>query len=100
MSFTRFVSICTVVMFFCIMFMGISKAANDNYIGLQNLRSRTIVYCYDNDDYTAEQCASHYETLGYTRFRNIPSRAAKYDFLTVDTYPTRRWRNGEYSPRW
>ena len=101
MSFTRFISICTVVMFFCIVFMGISKAEyEDFYIGLQDLRSRTVVYCYDNDEYSAEECASYYETQGYTRFRDIPSRSAKYDFLTVDTYPTRRWRTGEYSPRW
>ena len=101
MSFTRFISICTVVMFFCIIFIGTSKAThNDSYIGLQNLYSRTIVYCYDGNKYSAEQCASFYETQGYTRFRNIPSRSAKYDFLTVDTFPTRRWRNGEYSPRW
>ena len=101
MSFTRFVSICTVVMFFCIIFMGISKASSDEfYIGLQDLRSRTVVYCYDNDEYSAEECASYYESKGYTQFRDIPSRSAKYDFLTVDTYPTRRWRTGEYSPRW
>ena len=101
MSFTRFISICTVVMFFCIIFMGISKAAFDNtYIGLQNLTTRTIVYCYNSNNSSAEECASYYETKGYTRFRDIPSRSAKYDFLTVDTYPSRRWRNGEYSPRW
>lgn len=100
MTLTKFVSICSTIVFFCIMFMGISKASSNYYIGLQNLQSRTIVYCYDNDDYTAEQCASYYETQGYTRFRDIPSRVAKYDFLTVDTYPTRRWRNGELSPRW
>ena len=80
--------------------MGISKASSPYYIGLQNLRSRTVVYCYDNEEATAEQCATYYETQGYTRFRNIPARTAKYDFLTVDTYPTRRWRNGELSPRW
>ena len=100
MSFTRFVSICSIVMFFCIVFMGISKASNDHYIGLQDLRSRTIIYCYNNEQYSAEQCASYYESQGYTRLRDIPSRSAKYDFLTVDTYPTRRWRNGEHFPRW
>lgn len=101
MSFTRFISICTVVMSFCIIFMGISKAASDNsYIGLQNLRSRTIIYCYNNNSRSAEECASYYETKGYVRFNNIPSRSAKYDFLTVDTYPARRWRNGDTSPRW
>jgi hypothetical protein len=63
----------------------------------------TVVYntnCYDNEETTAEQCASYYETQGFVRFRDIPSRVAKYDFLTVDTFPTRRWRNGELSPRW
>ena len=100
MTLTRFVSICSTIVFFCMMFMGISKASDEYYIGLQNIRSRTIVYCYNGNDYTAEQCASYYETQGFTRFRDIPSRMAKYDFLTVDTYPTRRWRNGELAPRW
>ncbi|MBR2922717.1 MAG: hypothetical protein IKC10_05295 [Alphaproteobacteria bacterium] len=100
MTLTKFVSVCSIIVFFYIMLMGISKASNNYYIGLQNLRSRTVVYCYDNEQTTAEQCASYYETQGYTRFRDIPSRTAKYDFLTVDTYPTRRWRNGELSPRW
>lgn len=101
MSFTRFVSICTVVIFFSMVFIGISKADfSDNYIGLQNLRSRTVVYCYDSEDTSAEDCALYYETKGYTRFRDIPSRSAKYDFLTVDTYPGRRWRAGEHFPRW
>lgn len=81
--------------------MGISKAASNNtYIGLQNLQSRTVVYCYNNNNTSAEECASYYETKGYTRFNNIPSRTAKYDFLTVDNYPSRRWRSGELSPRW
>ena len=100
MSFIKIVSLCSTVLFFYIIFMGISKAANEYYIGLQNLTTRTVIYCYNGSDKTAEQCASYYETQGYTRFRDIPSRAAKYDFLTVDTYPTRRWRNGELFPRW
>lgn len=100
MSFTKIVSVCTTVLFFCIIFMGISKASGDNYIGLQNLTTRTVVYCYDGSNHSAEECATYYETQGFTRFRDIPSRSAKYDFLTVDTYPTRRWRDGEYFPRW
>ena len=80
--------------------MGISEASSEYYIGLQNTYTRTIVYCYNGNGYTAEDCATYYETQGYTRFRDIPSRSAKYDFLTVDTYPTRRWRSGEHSPRW
>ena len=80
--------------------MGISKASNEYYIGLQNLSTRTVVYCYNGSNQTAEDCALYYESKGYTRFRNIPSRAAKYDFLTVDTYPTRRWRDGDLFPRW
>ena len=90
MSFTKIVSICSTAVFFCMLFMGISKASNYYYIGLQNLRTRTIVRCYNGENSSAEDCASYYETRGYTRFRDIPSRAAKYDFLTVDTYPTRR----------
>ena len=100
MTLTKFISICSTIVFFYILFIGISKASQDYYIGLQNLSSRTVVYCYNNEYYSAEECAAYYETQGYTRFRDIPSRRAKYDFLTVDTYPTRRWRSGELIPRW
>ena len=74
--------------------------ADNDSVGLQNLHTRTIIYCYSNSDYTAEECASFYETQGFTRMRNIPQKPAKYDFLTVETYPTRRWRDGEKTPRW
>ena len=100
MSFTKIVSVCSTVVFFYILFISISKASNDYYIGLQNLTTRTVVYCYNGTTQSAEQCATYYESKGYTRFRDIPTRTAKYDFLTVDTYPTRRWRNGDFSPRW
>ena len=87
MTLTRFISICSTIVFFCLLFMGISKASGNNYIGLQHLRSRTVVYCYDNEQTSAEECASYYETQGYVRFRDIPSRTAKYDFLTLLTFP-------------
>lgn len=79
---------------------GNAFAANSDSVGLQNLHTRTIIYCYTNSDYTAEECASFYETQGFTRMRDIPQKPAKYDFLTVETYPTRRWRDGEKTPRW
>ena len=37
---------------------------------------------------------------GYVRLREIPYKPADYDFLKTDTYPTRRWRGGELTPRW
>ncbi len=69
-------------------------------IGLQNLRDRTIVRCYGNNENSAEDCARYFEQKGYVRFRDIPYKTANYDFLKVDTYPTRRWRDSETTPRW
>lgn len=34
------------------------------------------------------------------RFEDIPYKTANYDFLKTGTYPTRRWRPGEITPRW
>ena len=77
-----------------------SAFPEEDVIGLQNLRNRNIVRCYGGETSSAEDCARHYEEKGYVRFRDIPSTAAKYDFLKVDTFPTRRWRNNESTPRW
>ena len=71
-----------------------------NPIGLQNLDSREVVYCYDNSENSAESCAQYFERKGYVRFRDIPYKTANYDFLKVDTYPTRRWRDSEITSRW
>lgn len=98
--FNRILSYCSIFLFLCLIFCAIANAGETPRIGLQDLSTREIVYCYSNPSYTAEECASHYETMGYTRFSNIPSKPAKYDFLTLDTYPSRRWRNGEITPRW
>lgn len=71
-----------------------------NPIGLQNLDNRALVYCYDNAENTAESCAQYFERNGYVRLRDIPYKTANYDFLKVDTYPTRRWRDNEVTSRW
>lgn len=100
MNLTKILSICTIIAFCFLIFAASSHAAVQDSIGLQNLRSREIVHCYANSHYSAEDCAKYFESQGYTRMRDIPYKTAKYDFLTVDTYPTRRWRNGELTPRW
>lgn len=100
MSYNRVLSIACIITFFCLIFAAVVEAAPNERIGLQDLRTRTIVYCYNNPQHSAEDCATYYESQGYTRVKDIPSKIAKYDSLTVDTYPTRRWRNGELTPRW
>lgn len=72
----------------------------EEMISLQNLKNRNIVYCYNSEQQSSEVCAKYFEKKGYTRFRDIPYKTAKYDFLKKDTYPTRRWRDGEQTPRW
>ncbi len=78
----------------------IGNSENGRFIGLQNMRSRTIVRCYAADEQAMEDCAAAYERKGFVRFRDIPYKTAGYDFLKVDTYPTRRWRDSELTPRW
>jgi hypothetical protein len=72
--------------------------ATDIY--LQEPFSRVVAHCYASAEYAAEACAKMFEQKGYVRFRNIPYKTARYDFLTKDTYPTRRWRENERTPRW
>lgn len=69
-------------------------------IRLQNLKTRLIVVCHESIYETADTCARFYEQHHYVRLTDIPYKVAKYDRLTKDTFPTRRWRNGERTPRW
>lgn len=75
-------------------------ANDEDTIVLQNLHSRVLAYCYSSERNPAEFCAQSFEKLGYVRLRDIPYKPAEYDFLKTDTYPTRRWRGGELTPRW
>lgn len=88
-----------------------ATAFNDIDTGYYGIRSTTEIYlqhpftrvvarCYASAEYAANACAEMFEQKGYVRFRNIPYKTAKYDFLTKDTYPTRRWREHEKTPRW
>ena len=70
------------------------------YITLQQPTTRVIATCYRSEDVSAEACAKIFESKGYVRLRNIPYKTADYDFLKTDTYPTRRWRGNEDTPRW
>lgn len=69
-------------------------------IYLQQPFTRALARCYASAGYAAEACARQFEEHGYVRLRNIPYKTANYDFLTKDTYPTRRWRENELTPRW
>lgn len=69
-------------------------------INLQNPFTRKIARCYNNNFSSAEECARYFEQHGFVRFRDIPYKTANYDFLHVDTYPTRRWRDSELTSRW
>ena len=69
-------------------------------IYLQEPFTRVIARCYASAEYAAKACATEFEKQGYVRIRNIPYKTARYDFLTKETYPTRRWRENELTPRW
>ncbi len=67
---------------------------------LQHQTSGKLACCRDTGDVTAEECARALEAECFVRVQDLPYRPAKYDFLTTDTYPTRRWRENEKAPRW
>ena len=67
---------------------------------LQNQTTGELACCRDTVDVTAEECARAMEAECFVRVQDLPYRPAKYDFLTTDTYPTRRWRENEKAPRW
>ncbi len=69
-------------------------------IALENLYTRVIAYCYNSYEYTAEECADFLEKDGFVRVSELPRITAEHDFLTTGTYPTRRWRNDDFVPRW
>lgn len=68
-------------------------------ISLLDPYTRNIIHCYGADG-NSEQCARKYERENFVRFRDIPYKTANWDFLTRETYPTRRWREYERTPRW
>lgn len=75
-------------------------ANEETLINLQQPFTRVIVKCYSTKYEPAETCAKLFESKGYVRFDDIPYKTANYDFLRGGSYPTRRWRPGEITPRW
>ena len=96
----------------CSIFSGETETPNVIHIGggqpanvqsvilLQHQTSGKLACCRDTADVTAEECARALEKQCFVRVQDMPYRPAGYDFLTKDTYPTRRWRENEKSPRW
>jgi len=78
----------------------LGETPRQNIILLQNKTNGDLACCRDTEFGTAEECAQALEKECYVRVQDIPYRTAKYDFLTEDTYPTRRWRENETAPRW
>ncbi len=69
-------------------------------IEMQNPYTREVVFCIKDATQTAEDCAKIFESYGFIKLREIPYKLAGYDVLRKNTYPTRRWRDGERTPRW
>ncbi|MBR1840719.1 MAG: hypothetical protein IJ778_01140 [Alphaproteobacteria bacterium] len=70
-----------------------------NQVILENLNTRVLAYCRGSDE-EIEMCVNRLKESCYVKLQDIPKRPAKYDILQRGTYPTRRWRNGETTPRW
>ena len=77
-----------------------ARAPQEEEIVLQNLYNRDIVRCVKSAYSTANDCAAMFESQGFVRIGDIPQQTANYDLLKTNTYPTRRWREGEKGPRW
>jgi len=73
---------------------------DDRYIVLQHPVDRTVIKCKNYTLKTKEECAKEFETLGYVRLKDKVKSPAKYDDAKSSTYPSRRWRDGENTPRW
>ncbi len=78
----------------------LSYRNKETEVYLQEPFSRIVARCYASAEDAAQACAAKFEERGYVRLNNIPYKTAKYDFLTKDTYPSRRWRYNELTPRW
>lgn len=70
-----------------------------NEVVLENQNTHVLAYCRGTEE-EIKICVSRLENSCYVRIEDIPRFAAKYDSLKTGTYPTRRWREGEYFPRW
>lgn len=71
-----------------------------NPIFLVNQSTGDTACCQDTPEVSAEQCAQALEAKCFKRVEEIPYGVASKDFLKDGTYPTRRWRENETSPRW
>ncbi len=71
-----------------------------NFITLQHPLHRTVITCYKTMFMSAEYCAANHEAKGYVRLLDKTKMPAKYDLINNSTYPSRRWREEENSPRW
>jgi len=73
---------------------------DEKYIVLQHPTDRTVVKCKNYTLKTKDECAKEFEGLGYVRLKDKVTMPAKFDNQKLSTYPSRRWRDGENSPRW
>lgn len=69
-------------------------------IFLVNQNTGELACCTDTEFGSAEDCALALEKECFKRVEDIPYNMSKDDILKANTYPTRRWRDNEHSPRW
>ncbi len=73
---------------------------NNEYISLQHLGRRDVVTCVDHWYKSSIKCAAEYEQDGYIRLSEKTRRSANYDYVKEGHYPERKWREGDFAPRW
>lgn len=78
----------------------LEKTSKEEVIGLENLRTRDVVYCHDSVQMSIDECVKYMENYGFVKLTDIPKFMADRNTLTTGTYPTRRWRETDRIPRW
>ncbi|MCQ2915110.1 MAG: hypothetical protein MJ247_07970 [Alphaproteobacteria bacterium] len=73
---------------------------SDKPIVLQHTITREIVYCDGTDVNKMDICATDFERDGFVRLTDKPNFRAKDDLPRPGSYPTRRFRDNQNTPRW
>lgn len=80
--------------------LGKKPLNTQSVIFLVNQNTGELACCQDTPMVSAEECAWALEQTCFKRVEDLPKGIASYDILKSGTYPTRRWRDGETTPRW
>ena len=67
---------------------------------LQHPVTREVFYCESDGEISAAACAAELEEMGFVRLTDKPLFPGKDDLLQKGSYPPRRYRDNQNTPRW